>query len=451
MDGIWGADLKDTQVMSPKGARSSERRSRSLDARAELLPIEDGRVVEDRLVLPSIANGEQGDPEQFAGHLVPIPMTPMTKASITPSQTPLRPPQGYPQSFAPPSQAQPVTPLFNEEQLQRLTQLHQSAPHLYGLHREEVEPELPRPRFLDQEEVNVSNRQLQKQCLGLMDENVKLKKELEQIREGMFQTPSEDKKDKLLEEPPGLQGMSQETARRALYAESPLEMFTRMTSRPENAVPSAPASVPLLSRREGEPGPRPLLQDQGDQRGNGKVPVQDPLHGRKEDRQLDLMEKLIQVMIEDKMGGGIKGESSVESVKPGITTLVELPEVTTTAPIDLQDWLTAVEPAMGDLSDSSSLWWNTLLEEAQVWYLKYQQLPPLQRASFVPEPSESLKQSKWSRVEKRAVSLLLTALPVQVRQELVSSRSLTALKMITRLFTLYQPGGVQEKGVVLSS
>ena len=41
-------------------------------------------------------------------------------------------------------------------------------------------------------------------------------------------------------------------------------------------------------------------------------------------------------------------ESLVESVKPGIITLVELLEIISIVPIDLQDWLTAVEPAMGD-------------------------------------------------------------------------------------------------------
>ena len=435
------------QVMSP----STRRRARSQDSGLDQLQIEDGRVVEDRMVLPGIANGPQEEDGQFGGHLVPIPMTPMTRGTATPVQTtPVRPPQGNPQVLMPQGQVQPSTPLFDEEQLNRLNRLHESAPHLYGLQKEVVEePVPPRPRFLEQDGVNVTNRQLQRQCVDLMDENEKLRRELDQIREGVFQTPSDDKK--IPDEPPGL-GMSQETARRVLYSESPLEMFVRMTSKPDAGLPSVSASAPPLGReREDQGRPRPLQQGRVDGRGGGME--QEPVHpaGRKDNRQLDLMEKLVQLMIEDKVGGGQKTELLVESVKPGTTTLVELPEVSTTAPIDLQDWLTAVEPAMGDLSDSSSSWWTTLLEEAQSWYLKYQQMPPLQRSSFVPEPSDILKQQKWSRVEKRAVSLLLTALPLPVRQELVSSRSLTALKMITRLFTLYQPGGVQEKGVVLSS
>ena len=352
--------------MSP----STRRRARSQDSGLDQLQIEDGRVVEDRMVLPGIANGPQEEDGQFGGHLVPIPMTPMTRGTATPVQTtPVRPPQGNPQVLMPQGQVQPSTPLFDEEQLNRLNRLHESAPHLYGLQKEVVEePVPPRPRFLEQDGVNVTNRQLQRQCVDLMDENEKLRRELDQIREGVFQTPSDDKK--IPDEPPGL-GMSQETARRVLYSESPLEMFVRMTSKPDAGLPSVSASAPPLGReREDQGRPRPLQQGRVDGRGGGmeQEPVQPA--GRKDHRQLDLMEKLVQLMIEDKVGGGQKTELLVESVKPGTTTLVELPEVSTTAPIDLQDWLTAVEPAMGDLSDSSSSWWTTLLEEAQSWYLK---------------------------------------------------------------------------------
>ena len=138
-----------------------------------------------------------------------------------------------------------------------------------------------------------------------------------------------------------------------------------------------------LAENEKTKEDRPLQQGRVDGRGGGMEQEPGQPAGRKDHRQLDLMEKLVQLMIEDKVGGGQKTELLVESVKPGTTTLVELPEVSTTAPIDLQDWLTAVEPAMGDLSDSSSSWWTTLLEEAQSWYLKYQQMPPLQSEIFV--------------------------------------------------------------------
>ena len=41
-----------------------------------------------------------------------------------------------------------------------------------------------------------------------------------------------------------------------------------------------------------------------------------------------------------------------------LVTLPVLPEPSATAPIDLADWLTMIEPAMTDLSDSSGEWWE---------------------------------------------------------------------------------------------
>ena len=48
-----------------------------------------------------------------------------------------------------------------------------------------------------------------------------------------------------------------------------------------------------------------------------------------------------------------------------------LPEPSDTAPIDLADWLTMIEPAMTDLSDSSGEWWELVVGEARRWYCQY--------------------------------------------------------------------------------
>ena len=37
-------------------------------------------------------------------------------------------------------------------------------------------------------------------------------------------------------------------------------------------------------------------------------------------------------------------------------------------PIDLFDWLALIEPMMGDLTSTSSTWWETLMKEAMEWY-----------------------------------------------------------------------------------
>ena len=74
----------------------------------------------------------------------------------------------------------------------------------------------------------------------------------------------------------------------------------------------------------------------------------------------DVMSMLITYLVDKD-----KKQEGPESVKPGTATLPALAEPSDTAPIDLADWLTMVEPAMTDLSDSS---WELVVSEARAWY-----------------------------------------------------------------------------------
>ena len=139
----------------------------------------------------------------------------------------------------------------------------------------------------------------------------------------------------------------------------------------------------------------------------------------------------------------------MEQVRPGTSTLTTLVEPGETAPIDFSDWLTTIEPAMQDLSDGSHVWWNHILTQSQQWYLEYMKLRPLQRTTFEATPDEELRKNKWVRVERRAVTMMMAAVPQSIREELVATRSLTPLRIVTKLMTIYQPGGVQEKTVIL--
>ena len=69
-------------------------------------------------------------------------------------------------------------------------------------------------------------------------------------------------------------------------------------------------------------------------------------------RQLDVVTKMMVHLLDQKAAGGAK-EEVMEVVKPGVQQLSMLHEPGDTAPIDLGDWLTTVEPVMADLSDGS--------------------------------------------------------------------------------------------------
>ena len=100
---------------------------------------------------------------------------------------------------------------------------------------------------------------------------------------------------------------------------------------------------------------------------------------------VDAMSKLITYLFDKE-----KKEEGPESVKPGTVALPVLAEPSDTAPIVLADWLTMIEPAMTDLSDSSGEWWELVVSEARSWYKQYIKLRPIQRAASKIEPSAEL-------------------------------------------------------------
>ena len=104
---------------------------------------------------------------------------------------------------------------------------------------------------------------------------------------------------------------------------------------------------------------------------------------------------------------------------------------------------------MADLTSTSGEWWNQLISERQEWYADHLQQQPLDRAAHDPSPSKELTVGKWVRLERRASTLLLMAIPGEQREELISAKRLTAMKIICHLMVLYQPGGLAEKELIL--
>jgi len=146
-----------------------------------------------------------------------------------------------------------------------------------------------------------------------------------------------------------------------------------------------------------------------------------------------------------------EGGASVEYVRGSH----ELPKLACwspqSGPIDLNDWLALIEPIMSDLTQTSQRWWQETLRQARQWYSDHMDLSPLERIAHDAVPTESLKIAKWVRLERRASNMLLVAVPEAQREELVSTKRLTVLQILCHLLMIYQPGGLAEKEVILSS
>lgn len=154
------------------------------------------------------------------------------------------------------------------------------------------------------------------------------------------------------------------------------------------------------------------------------------------DKSLEVMALMLQSMqrmMEDR-------EDRMESIRHAVPDLPSLPEWSGNGPIDMGDWLILLEPIMSNLSANSETWWKLTLQELQVWYEDHMKLPPLARSSHSMETPASLKDKKWTRLERRVASMLLKAIPSGAREEMISGKKTTVFAILATL-----PSGISTR------
>ncbi|CAE7496106.1 unnamed protein product [Symbiodinium sp. CCMP2592] len=169
--------------------------------------------------------------------------------------------------------------------------------------------------------------------------------------------------------------------------------------------------------------------------------------GRGDDVLATLARGIIEALLQQQQQG--PRPDRPETVKPGISELPHLPEYQpSTGSIDLLHWLTHIAPMMEDLSDTSLLWWQQTVKDALTWYARYSSSPPLARLQLRPQPSSELR-PEWARVERRATAMMLSAIPKAIREEIIAHGQMSTLDVLCKLYSVYQPGNLQEKTLVL--
>ena len=144
-------------------------------------------------------------------------------------------------------------------------------------------------------------------------------------------------------------------------------------------------------------------------------------------------------------------QSEPEVVKPGISELPRLSELSETSCIDVGDWLHALECPMGDISNGSAVWWREILAILDRFYGACLTSSNLDKLSLRTESYAGtlIKEDRWSRVDKRATSMLLASLAEAIRAEVLASRLTGALPVLGRVMVLYRPGSAAERQQVL--
>lgn len=150
--------------------------------------------------------------------------------------------------------------------------------------------------------------------------------------------------------------------------------------------------------------------------------------------------------------GGRDREGGEDEYLRGNIELHRLPEWNPdTAPVDFQDWMLLVQPQMADISSTSAEWWDLTVETARKWYSSHQTMKPLEKFQHQVVVPKQLQERKWSRLERRASTLLLQSLPESQREDVIANKDLGVLAIITKLMVNYQPGGIHETAAVLAA
>ena len=141
-----------------------------------------------------------------------------------------------------------------------------------------------------------------------------------------------------------------------------------------------------------------------------------------------------------------------EQVKPGTATLAQLPDPRggCEAALQFQDWLEVAGSVLSDVSEQSGQWWRELMMMVESTYSKWLAATPLERLHIAPHGSEELTTGRWTRLNARISSMLLSAMGDNLKSDMVSQRlTQDAVRMVFRMFTTYQPGGSAERQDIL--
>ena len=385
-------------------------------------------------------------------------------------------------------------PLFDDVQLQDLNAIQQQAPWLYQ--KFETPETVPRPTFLSEEEGRTENQryeeaarrqkivkaleekaamekaqaveasekvkeeekeQLARQVRILVEENQKLKEDFEAVAavaslkqvEEMERRPAKQVK-KLLEENLQLRSHLHRLEDRGGGKPEDEAVFAT----PNGSAATEEAGTPEGARGGVEDEERKKKDEEGRGKGKGTRRPEETRGESLPPQTLDVILKLMEGMqeIQKKL---VKGGSDDSEESEVVRHSVELPKLqewsSESGPIDFADWLLLLQPPMSDLSATSEEWWSQMVSTAREWYSSHMLKTPLDRLTHVPVPGASLQQKRWSRLERRASALLLAAIPEGLREEVVSSKSISTLGILAKGMVQYQPGGLAERTAILTA
>ena len=136
--------------------------------------------------------------------------------------------------------------------------------------------------------------------------------------------------------------------------------------------------------------------------------------------------------------------------------IAELPKLVQTdlasSAVVCGNWLAQVRQIFKGLSPSADVWFTCVEDAAAQGYARWLTADPLGRISIDPASIVApFDVSRFQRVESRAVSLLLAALPPSLKDDIIVNRWLATSSILFRVMCTFQPGGASERALLLST
>ena len=160
--------------------------------------------------------------------------------------------------------------------------------------------------------------------------------------------------------------------------------------------------------------------------------------------------------LDKEQGSGFPGlMSQRERPEEPAKYVFEIPKLPTadiaTSAVACGNWIAQVRQIFLGLSPTSSVWWGSVERAAGMQYQRWLTADPVDRLLLDPTTVVAdFDLARYQRVESRAVTLMLAAVPQGIRDEAVSNRWLTSTSLLFRIQCVYQPGGSSERSMLLS-
>ena len=178
----------------------------------------------------------------------------------------------------------------------------------------------------------------------------------------------------------------------------------------------------------------PVVSYHGDQEGHQQLPCREGSDPKEENRDRE--------------------RSPQEALRSSNPELPKLPEPgQRNSSVDAADWLVEIRPVISDISTRAGRWWSATMESTMKVYQEWLTADPLTRLRLL--PPQPIRDSALGnpqiieRLEQRITTILLPALPLELRRDLVANRQLWPGAVVFRVLRTYQPGGWGEKSSIL--